>query len=325
VVARRAVLTVACLLVVGSIFGAVRSVLAVRPVARPVAIPVAGATTVLPTPMATPAGPPPAPMARSRAAVAYDGSDDMLVLFGGVAPDGHGLTDTWTFDGQRWTQRGVTTSPPAGGANQMTFDGAIGKVLLFAGAGQTWTWDGERWNQEHPVHQPPRAGTLTYDPSLGVVVLLTAGAEMGTHTWGWNGGDWYPISESVPDPGRLAGLAYDVRGARLLGLGDGTWAYIGNRWSRVGDLPQGPGLDVTSIATSTALNEPVVFAGGLWAWDGKSWQAKDAPGGPAARQGAVLADDEKRQQLVLFGGVDTSGVLGDTWTWSPDKGWNRVG
>src|SRR5581483_12466190 len=115
---------------------------------------------------------------------------------------------------------------------------------------QTWTWDGAQWSHEHPVHQPPRPGPLAYDASLGVVVLLSQTTELGTHTWGWNGNDWYPVNESVPDPGALAGLAYDVRGARLIGLGPGTWAYIGNRWSRLGDLPGGmPGAGTAVTAS----------------------------------------------------------------------------
>lgn len=290
--------------------------------------------TAIPQP--TPAGPPPAPPARSNAAAAYDGVHDLLVLFGGTDADGHQLQDTWTFDGARWSRRPTPDTPPPAMAGEMTFDGASGKVTLFAGPGQTWTWDGERWRREQPVHQPPRLGQLVYDPSLGVVVLLAPSPVTGTHTWGWNGNDWYPINEAAnPDPNGLIGLTYDVRGARLIGVGDGTWAFIGSRWTRLGDLPYGLPQANLAITSSHVINAPVLFGGGandgsgltsvLWTWDGKAWQKRDAGVGPDPRRNAVLVDDEKRQQLVLFGGIGPSGTLGDTWTWTPDKGWSRVG
>ncbi len=295
--------------------------------AGPTATSVPGATSgaAAPKPVATPAGPPATPPARSGAAVAFDGAHDVLILFGGMGAGGRRLNDTWTFDGSRWTQHGLADAPPGAGPGQMAFDGASGSVVLFTGPDQTWTWDGSRWIRQHPVHQPPKSGPLAYNPSLGVVVLLAQSGQAGTHTWGWNGNDWYPINESVPDPGTLAALAYDVRGGRLLGVGDGTWAYIGNRWSRLSDLPPGMTVDGAAMTSSNELNAPVAFAGGgLWAWDGKAWQAKEPADGIAPRQGPALADDEKRQMLVLFGGVGSGGLLGDTWTWTPDKGWNRV-
>lgn len=269
------------------------------------------------------------PPARTNAAIAYDGGHDLLVLFGGTGTDGHPMTDTWTFDGQRWSPRALSDSPGAGTAGQMTFDAASGKVVLFDG--QTWLWDGDRWTRAQPVHQPPRAGTLSYDPSLGVVVLLAPGA--GTHTWGWNGSDWFLINEATTNPGPLEGMAYDVRGARLLGVGGGTWAFIGNRWSRLGDLPGGMAPVDLAMTGSSALNTPVAFGGGtdsgglsaaLWTWDGQTWQLRDAPTGPERRRGAMLGDDAKHQLLVLYGGAGVSGILGDTWTWAPDRGWTRV-
>ena len=297
-----------------------------RPVARtsPVAATggrvTAGASA---QPTVTPAGPVSTPPARADAAIAYDGAHDLVVLFGGTGPGGRVLTDTWTWDGSRWTRAGSPESPPAGHAGTMAFDGASGRVVLFAGEG-TWTWDGQRWTRQQPAHEPPRVGRLAYDPSIGVVVLYSAGA--ATPTWGWNGGDWYAINEATGGPATPAGMAYDVRGARLLATGDGTWAFIGFRWTRLGDLPDAlPGLGA-SLASSLTLNSPVAYGGGgLWAWDGKAWQVRDADPRPPARSGAALADDEKRQQLVLFGGTGADGTpTGDTWTWVPDKGWTRA-
>jgi len=295
---------------------------------------VAAATRSAPQPQATPGGQALTPPPRSDAAVAYDGAHELLVMFGGSGASGQVLTDTWTFDGRHWTRQPSTDSPPSGRSGEMTFDGASGKIVLFGGPGQTWTWDGQRWTRQHPAHEPDRPGQLSYDPSLGVVVLFAPSGVTGSHTWGWNGNDWYLINEAVTEPPGLDGLVYDARGARMIGLGSGTWAFIGNRWSRLGGLPDGFPAANESMASAQVVNEPVVFGGGpndntglsaaLWAWDGKAWQRRDTPAAPEARRSAMLGDDQKRQQLVLFGGVGANGFLGDTWTWTPDKGWTRV-
>jgi hypothetical protein len=304
-----------------------------RPVAAARPSP-AATSSAAPQPQATPGGQALTPPARWDAAIAYDGAHDVLVLFGGTGVGGAALTDTWTFDGRRWSRQPSSDSPSAARSGAMTFDGASGRVVLFAGSGQTWTWDGQRWTHEHPAHEPARPGELAYDPSLGVVVLFAPSDAAGSHTWGWNGADWYLINEALTEPPGLDGLAYDARGARLIGLGSGTWAFIGNRWSRLGGEPDGFPPGNQAIASAQVVNAPVVFGGGasdsvgltaaLWSWDGKAWQRRDTPTAPEARRNAMLGDDQKRQQLVLFGGIGAGGALGDTWTWTPDKGWSRV-
>jgi Galactose oxidase, central domain len=62
----------------------------------------------------------------------------------------------------------------------------------------------------------------------------------------------------------------------------------------------------------------------LWAWDGNHWTAFDAPG-PGLRRHIKLAYDERRDRVVLFGGLDDSGrqFMGDTWEWDGQR-WTRV-
>jgi hypothetical protein len=86
--------------------------------------------------------PPVSPPALGGAAMAYDPTTKKVVLFGGfLTPEG-GTTvinsdETWTWDGATWTQQFPPVSPPAAGYNTdpMVFDIAIGKVVLFGGAG----------------------------------------------------------------------------------------------------------------------------------------------------------------------------------------------
>jgi len=73
-----------------------------------------------------------------------------IVLFGGA-----GFADTWTWNGERWTQRTPRRSPPSltstGPMPAMAYDGAGGRVLLFGGSragaatNDTWTWNVDGW------------------------------------------------------------------------------------------------------------------------------------------------------------------------------------
>src|SRR5262249_46353634 len=68
-----------------------------------------------------------------------------VVLFGGYDAIGQVLSDTWTWDGTRWTEQFPATSPdPAYYANAVALDG---KIVLLGGfrGNYTWTWDGSNW------------------------------------------------------------------------------------------------------------------------------------------------------------------------------------
>jgi hypothetical protein len=49
-----------------------------------------------------------------------------------------------------------------------------------------------------------------------------------------------------------------------------------------------------------------------WDWDGKGWAIRQDMG-PAGRFHRALAHDIERKRIVLFGGLNSGGLLGDTW------------
>jgi hypothetical protein len=85
---------------------------------------------------------------------AYDAVRQQVVLF----VEGQ----TWTWDGTNWTQRHPALSPCPRLFASMTYDPAIGRVVLFGGKSQymaagalvedvnneMWSWDGSSWKQE---------------------------------------------------------------------------------------------------------------------------------------------------------------------------------
>src|ERR1700691_2626869 len=76
------------------------------------------------------------PSARSGPAMAYDGAAGNIVLFGGVNSAGTALNDTWTWDGNNWTQQFPAASPPGRqfDLQGMAYDAATQTVVLLGGS-----------------------------------------------------------------------------------------------------------------------------------------------------------------------------------------------
>ena len=99
----------------------------------------------------------PGPSARAGAAMASLGAN--VVLFGGYDLTSMTLLDdTWSFDGQSWTQASGTGPSPRSGHAMATLRGL---VVLFGGTDgtqpldDTWTFDGNVWTQVLTAAGPP--------------------------------------------------------------------------------------------------------------------------------------------------------------------------
>lgn len=94
------------------------------------------------------------PSARTGASMAYDRTNNVWVLFGGMN-EYYRLPETWTFDGSTWTKQAPATSPSGLTWSSMCWDTQSGRVLLFGGfsatdnfaSAQTWSWNGTTWTQ----------------------------------------------------------------------------------------------------------------------------------------------------------------------------------
>lgn len=93
-----------------------------------------------------------------------------------------------------------------------------------------------------------------------------------------------------------------------------------------------------TMAFDEAASNVVLFGGengsasllnDTWIWDGmeQTWhqEANGSVPKPGARKHAVMAYDHVAKQVLLFGGVGSSGLLGDTWLWDGQAGtWTPI-
>ncbi|MGH9044376.1 MAG: cell wall-binding repeat-containing protein [Acidimicrobiales bacterium] len=157
--------------------------------------------------------PPASPPERFGASMAYDPATGNIVLFGGTNTIGltsQDLNDTWTWNGNTWTQASPLTSPSPRAGASMAYDASSGNLVLFGGEdddlnrlGDTWTWNGTDWTEQSPsVNPSPGSGAMTEDPVTGDPVLFAPDAK----TWTWNAGNWTQQS-STTSPSERVGAA----------------------------------------------------------------------------------------------------------------------
>jgi hypothetical protein len=209
------------------------------------------------------------------------------------------LDDTWTWDGASWTQQFPPVSPPTRGFNteQMAFDAATGKVVLFGGFapngsywGDTWVWDGiaKTWTQQFPASSPsPRGTTLAYDSATKQVIIFGGedeGVSFLADTWTWDGITWtQQFPASSPSRRVNFAMAHDATIGEVVLFGG---------YSAVG---------------GEALND-------TWTWNGTTWSQIQTPITPVGRQGSWMDYDPNFKGLVLFGGYFTGGpYTNQTW------------
>jgi hypothetical protein len=210
-----------------------------------------------------------------------------------------------------WTQLLPATSPPARHYHVMSPDGGRGQVLLFGGQASgsftvsgpplsdTWIWDGTNWSQRFPSNSPSSrfSSAIAPDPIAGATVLF--------------GG---------LDPAVTPSPVND------------TWVWDGTNWSQKSPLTRpAPRSDHAMSSGSGGTSNVVMFGGTFggflndtWVWNGITWTAMTPLSKPSGRIGHVMAYDAAHREVVLFGGLSSTGgdgtgtsiILNDTWIWN---------
>lgn len=218
-----------------------------------------------------------------------------------------GETGIWAWNGTSWRSRNTAVTRPSPRNDAMLAEYVGNGAVLFGGRDatnqpndETWLWDSTKWKRLSLAVRPPArsAAAMVRGPN-GIVVLFGGANAANTplaDTWvldpanGWR---------NVSTNGAPARLNHAM--AFAIGAGPAQRVYLfggttGTTW--FGDL--------RFFDTST----------GQWVLSTSS--------GPAPRDIHAMCVDERRKQIVLFGGRGSnSATLGDTWefdlnaqTWS---------
>ncbi len=246
------------------------------------------------------------PPARWGAAMAWDASDQQMVLFGGCENSACTLSfaDTWAFSNGSWRDLtpGLSVSPDAREEAAMTYDAFDGYVLLVGGrAAQTsptvysdvWAFQHGAWTEMTPMGTPgtPNArygAQLVYDPTLSAAVLFAGAATTGSllqDTWTYQADHWTNesgLSAATPGARVYASMTYDaVDGYLLLYGGAGntaiyadTWSYGAGGWTELSPTGDAPPARYAAAMSYDASDQVVMLfsgnAGSSSFWTGTS-------------------------------------------------------
>ena len=287
------------------------------------------------------------PGARYHHAMAYDADRDRVVLFGGVAPTGERLMDTWELNNDTWTQIAPTDQPTARFGHAMAYDPNRRRVVLFGGdddqspaeAADTWEWDGVNWTLVSSTANPPgrRYHAMAYDAGRARMVLFAGSADSTKlgDIWERSGTEWTQAQPSSGPTNRdLHAMVFDPHAALTLvfgGSGGGflnqLWGWDGDSWislSSTSSVP--PGRNALTMAYDEARRRSVIFGGhtgpdeylsDLWTYDDGAWTSPPTDAfRPLGRRSSSMVYDSARQRFVLFGGQvanQPDASLADTW------------
>jgi hypothetical protein len=241
------------------------------------------------------------PPPRRDAAMAWDATRGLDVLYGGLVPDqaeGTPASDTWTWDGDDWTQVATTSEGPgrregsrmvAAGDRLLMFGGHYGNLRYFA---DVWSFDGSGWTRVDRNPTPAGRGdaAVAWDnASDSLFVYGGSGIKAG-------GG---PGESGVP-------------------LGDG-WLMHDGAWTAIkapGPQEKGPALLTLANALWDESKQRVMIVNGIscpdvsratfaWQWNASGWQA--APDWFSHNRWGAAAAEAPNGDILIFGGSDEIG------------------
>ncbi len=179
------------------------------------------------------------PEARAHVQGAYDPVRRKFVVFGGTLgvsnygePRRPFATDTWEWDGARWTQKS-NDGPPGRMGFVMAYDAVSKMVIVHGGVRDnvalkdTWGWNGTRWQQLGANGPQSVYGAAASNPNGGVVLFggHRLSEPSSPDTWAWNGREWSSVATGGPKPRSFNAMATDTKRKRiyLIGGGDDFW------------------------------------------------------------------------------------------------------
>lgn len=281
------------------------------------------------------------PSPRVEVRLAYDPVTSTSLLFGGRSAVDYGTAttyytnETWAWNGTRWTQRFPAKSPSARSSHSMTFDPVRSRFFLFGGRdtdthvlGDTWVYANDEW-QELVLTNAPSArqgAAMAYDPLRDRIVLFGGSflaADGGAITsrydmWEFDGTTWREVIADGPHANKST-IVWDGARKQMMMIGIDSEAktvmYVYDpaavKWNEVKPQTLPPCGNEVALAYMET-DGLVALVGGLcsgtyddaYYYDGITWHPFLAPTRVGHLFGHGLTYDRRRDELVLFGGME---------------------
>ncbi|MBK8096971.1 MAG: hypothetical protein IPK26_07685 [Planctomycetes bacterium] len=294
------------------------------------------------------------PPRRQDFALVHDSRRRRVLLIGGATDAVSFVTDTWAWDGVRWTQ--LAASPPPRHSHALAYDAARDRVVLHGGYAQqlpppwgptpaatTHEFDGTTWRQIG-ANGPARADhRLGYDPVRQRTVLF-GGQDNGpvtqatNDTFAYDGTAWQQVAtpmapqtlwplDLVWDQGRSALLLHGEVSVSMFPPRTVTqsWTFDGSTWTQLAISPVTGGRlaadtlagTVAWIASDSAnLQTPQIARFDLAAG---AWTPRPQPPRPTVFADPIAMSVQWQQTIAWLDGFPNSGR-----TWILDgNGWRE--
>ncbi len=292
------------------------------------------------------------PPGRYHHAMAYDTSNQTIVLFSGDDNSWPYFADTWLWNDSTWLRYADDTFVPGRRSDAAFSYAQTGQSMLFGGQTETsldpntYRWQGNQWQMLTPATFPSaRVGTQLVRNSTGSQLLLFGGKDASdtylNDTWAWQGDTWVQQTPATPPPPRgYAGLTYDHSRQVwvLFGgqdthhyLGD-TWEYDGATWTQRTPATNPPTRSHATLTFDAGRGRAVLVGGqsvegtlnDVWEWDGTTWVDVTPIQPISPRTGHQAVYDSVNGVVVVVGGTDGTTTFNDTWEWNGSFWTQRV-
>ena len=186
------------------------------------------------------------PAFRTAPALAYDGVNGQVVMFGGLKQGAMGsYQETWAWNGTAWHMLSPAHQPPPRFDAAFAWDPVRREAVLFGGKtfpaglpfGDTWAWDGADWTERVPATAPTRRSqaAFAWNPNRRRLLLYAGSDTSGLRedAWEWDGASWSLVPvPNAPPPRSLAALAAssDGKGVVMFGGQDPLAGGLNDQW-----------------------------------------------------------------------------------------------
>jgi hypothetical protein len=269
----------------------------------------------------TPAALPPC---ANEVAMTWQGSNNTILLTGGVCSTSTVAEETWEWDGTKWTKVDLTVFVGTYFGEAMTFDPDHQLVVLFGGGpvsgallNTTYTYSNKVWASVGDIAYPVPRSLFTFvtDPVRNVIYLY-GGLNDATNFfdfWTYQNGQFRPqISISSPSDCSAPTAAFDTDRQKVVMFcsGSATWEYDGATWTQFDSTKTAPPAHRFGSMVYDQSLKKIVFFGGYngtyldqtWTYDGTVWaQVKKNP--PPSRSHASMWYDPILKKTVIYGGL----------------------